>query len=83
MKRRSKCLYKGELDKQKPHNSLSSEEEHVQKEPSLQEQPEPRVTNEQSKEAQIVECVQKPSQEVEDQTIGSTKTETIEEEPSQ
>ncbi len=55
-----------------------SSKEHVQKELSLQGRLEPRVTDEPSKEAQIVECIQQPSQEVEDQTIGS-----IEEESSQ
>ena len=39
----------------------SSKEEHVQKEPSSQEQPEPRATDEASKEARVVEYVQQPS----------------------
>ncbi len=58
-------------------------EEHVQKEPSLQGEPKPRVIDEPSKEAQVVECIQQPLQEVEDQTTGSTKIETTEEESSQ
>ena len=48
--------------------TLSSEEEHFQKESSQQEQLEPRAIDETSKEAQIVEYVQQPSQDVEDQT---------------
>ena len=61
---------------------LSSKEEHVQKESSSQEKPKPRATKEASKEAQVVEYVQQPSQDVEDQTTGSTETNTIEEESS-
>ncbi len=60
-----------------------SSEEHVQKESSLQEELEPRVTDEPPKETQVIECIQQPSQEVEDQTTGSTETKTIEEESSQ
>ena len=37
---------------------LSSEEEHVRKEPSSQEQSKPRAIGEASKEAQVVEYVQ-------------------------
>ena len=62
---------------------LSSEEEQVQKEPSSQKKPEPRATNEASKEGQIVEYAQQPSQDIEEQATGSTKTKAIEGESSQ
>ena len=62
---------------------LILEEEHVQKEPSLQEQPEPRVTDEASKEEQIVEYAQQPSQDVEEQATGSTKIEATKGDSSQ
>ena len=61
---------------------LSSEEEHVQYEPSSQEQPKPRAIDEASKEEQVVEYVQQPSQDVEDQTTGSIETSTMEEDSS-
>ena len=62
---------------------LSSEEEHVRRELTSQEQPEPRATDEASKEAQVVEYVQQPSQDVEDQTTRSTETDNTSEESSQ
>ena len=61
----------------------SLEEEHVQKEPSSQETLEPRATDEASKQGYIVEYVQQPSQDVEEQAIGSTETETTKEESLQ
>ena len=61
----------------------SLEEEHVQKEPSSQEKPEPWAIDEASKDGKIVEYVQQPSQDAEEQAIGSTKTEAIEGDSSQ
>ena len=61
----------------------SSKEELFQKEPSSQEQLEPRATNEASKEGQIVEYAQQPSQDFEEQATGSTETKTTKEESSQ
>ena len=61
---------------------LSLEEEHIWREPSSQEQPKLRATDEASKEAQVVEYVQQPSHDVEDQTTGSIQTNTTEEESS-
>ena len=61
----------------------SLEEEQVQKEPSSQEQPDPRATDEASKEGQIVEYAQQPSQDAEEQAKRSTKAEATEGESSQ
>ncbi len=62
---------------------LPGSEEKVQKEPSQEEKPEQRATDEASKEGQIAEYSQSPHQDTEMQAVGSIETEKIEVEPSQ
>ena len=59
----------------------SMEEEKVQKE--REEEPQQVSTNEVSREGQMVEYPQQDSQDTNVRTMGSTKIETIEDEPSQ